>query len=40
MWRSWGEKVGAVPATAPATIQCLHDVCPHRGAPLHKVGLP
>ena len=34
-----GEKVVLYRDSA-GTIQCLHDVCPHRGAPLHKVCLP
>ena len=34
-----GEKV-VLYRDSTGTIQCLHDVCPHRGAPLHKVCLP
>ena len=33
-----GEKVVLYRDSA-GVIQCLHDVCPHRGAPLHKVQL-
>ena len=33
-----GEKV-VLYRDSTGTIQCLHDVCPHRGAPLHKVCL-
>lgn len=33
-----GEKV-VLYRDSTGTIQCLHDVCPHRGAPLHKVSL-
>ena len=34
-----GEKV-VLFRDAQGAIQCLHDVCPHRGAPLHRVRLP
>ena len=33
-----GEKV-VLYRDSDGVIQCLHDVCPHRGAPLHKVYL-
>ena len=32
-----GEKV-VLFRDSQGAIQCLHDVCPHRGAPLHRVG--
>ena len=34
-----GEKV-VLYRDSDGVIQCLHDVCPHRGAPLHKVQTP
>ena len=34
-----GEKV-VLFRDAQGAIQCLHDVCPHRGAPLHRVRPP
>ena len=34
-----GEKV-VLFRDSQGAIQCLHDVCPHRGAPLHRVRAP